>query len=352
MSSIATPQLTDSAAATAPAKRTLPDSIERRGINEAQWRTLCNSLYPGADPNSVLLVVDYCHARKLDPLKKPCHIVPMQVRDAKTGQYVWRDVVLPGIYEYRTTAMRTGLYLGHSRPEFGPEIDYQGVTAPEWCEMTFFRALSREHPDIRIEFPVRLYFREVVNTKKDGKPNDRWTKAPRQMLLKCTEAAGLREAFPDELGGEPVAEEIEGRELDAGPHAAPAVLPAQRKSAALPPSPPAEPIEAAETRAAEPVEASSSRQPSTSSREPLPLAEALARSPIGRIAGVHVRDQGAVVELETGYRAVTRDTAIREAAQQLHSDQQVVELVTRPSRDPSRFAPTIVEILVIGEAVL
>jgi hypothetical protein len=47
-------------------------------------------LFPGANPNSVLLVWDYCLARKLDPLKKPCHIVPMEVKDAKTGTYEWR----------------------------------------------------------------------------------------------------------------------------------------------------------------------------------------------------------------------------------------------------------------------
>jgi hypothetical protein len=34
-----------------------------------------------------------------------------------------------------------------------------------------------------------------------------------QMLTKCTEAAGLREAFPDEFGGEATADELEGREM-------------------------------------------------------------------------------------------------------------------------------------------
>jgi hypothetical protein len=33
------------------------------------------------------------------------------------------------------------------------------------------------------------------------------------MLTKVTEAAGLREAFPDELGGEATADEMEGREV-------------------------------------------------------------------------------------------------------------------------------------------
>ena len=183
----------------------LPDAVTRRGVSEAEWRTLCNSLYPGANPNSVLMVLDYCRARQLDPMKKPCHIVPMRVKDAQ-GQWGWRDVVMPGIYEYRTTAQRTGEYLGHSRPAYGPVVNFLGLEAPEWCELTVYRWNTKAGQ--KVEFPVRTYFREVVATTRDGKPNDRWSKAPIQMLSKCCEAAALREAFPDELGGEPTFEEM------------------------------------------------------------------------------------------------------------------------------------------------
>lgn len=199
---------------------TLPDPVARRGITEAQWRTLADNLYPGAKPESVLMVWDYCAARKLDPLKKPCHIVPMQVKDQRSNEYVWRDVVMPGIYEYRTTANRTGQYLGHSKPEYGPPIDHFGVSAPEWCAMTIYR--WNDQAKQRTEYPVQVYFRECAATRKDRKTgaiglNDRWNKAPVQMLTKCTEAAGLREAFPDELGGEPTAEEIRDDYIDHEP---------------------------------------------------------------------------------------------------------------------------------------
>jgi phage recombination protein Bet len=188
---------------------TLPSAVVRRNISEPQWRTLMNNLYPGAAGESVLMVWDYCVARKLDPLKKPCHIVPMEVKDAKTGSYIWRDVVMPGIYEYRTTAQRTGEYLGHSEPQYGPVGDYKGVMAPEWCSMTVYRwnPLSK----LRAEFPVKVEFKEIVATKRGGDVNARWSKAPKQMLTKCTEAAGLREAFPDELGGTHTVEEMEGQ---------------------------------------------------------------------------------------------------------------------------------------------
>ena len=191
----------------------LPAPVARRGITEVQWRTLAQNLFPGAAPQSVLMVWDYCVARKLDPMKKPCHIVPMRVKDQRSGDWNWRDVVMPGIYEYRTTAMRTGLYLGHSKPEYGPMVEFAGVTAPEWCEMTIYR--WNKEAQQRFEFPVRIYFRECVATTKEGNANERWRKASIQMLTKCTEAAGLREGFPDELGGEATAEEMEGRQIDA-----------------------------------------------------------------------------------------------------------------------------------------
>jgi phage recombination protein Bet len=186
----------------------LPAPVARRGIDEAAWRTAMNNLFPGAKVESVLMVFDYCRARKLDPLKKPCHIVPMEVGG------VWRDVVMPGIYEYRTTAMRTGQYMGHSKPEYGEIVECKGVMAPEWCSLTIYRWNAAANQ--RTEFPVTVYFSECVGTRwdkeaKTQKANARWAKAPRQMLTKCAEAAGLREAFPDELGGEHTAEEMEGQ---------------------------------------------------------------------------------------------------------------------------------------------
>jgi phage recombination protein Bet len=192
----------------------LPESVVRRGITEAQWRTLVNNLFPGAHLNSVLMVWDYCAARGLDPMKKPCHIVPMEVKDAKTNTYAWRDVVMPGIYEYRITAHRTNQYLGHSEPEHGPLMEQLGVAAPEWCKVTVYRwnTLAQQ----KVAYPVTVYFSEVVATRKDKQTgaivaNARWSRAPRQMLAKCAEAAALREAFPEEIGGEPTMEEMDGQ---------------------------------------------------------------------------------------------------------------------------------------------
>jgi phage recombination protein Bet len=190
----------------------LPAPVARRGITEEQWMALRN-LFPGARGESIVLAYDYCKARQLNPFKKPCHIVPMNVKDVKLDKYVWRDVVMPGIYEYRTTAHRTGEYLGHSIPEYGPLTEYKGVKAPEWCAITVYRwnPVAKQ----RAEFPVRIEFHEIAVTKRDGNLNDRWSSAPKMQLTKCTEAAALREGFPDELGGTHTVEEMEGRVIDS-----------------------------------------------------------------------------------------------------------------------------------------
>jgi phage recombination protein Bet len=203
-----TPDTMPTAPTTELVKPVLPEPVARRGIAEWQWRTLMNSLYPGAKGESVLLVWDYCKSRNLDPLKKPCHIVPMEVKVGE-NKYEWRDVVMPGVYELRTTAQRTGEYLGHSKAEYGPTIETAGLKAPEWCEMTMYRWNATIAQ--RAEYPVRVLFNEVVATKRDGRANARWTKAPVQMLTKCCEAAGLREAFPDEVGGITTDEEMDGQ---------------------------------------------------------------------------------------------------------------------------------------------
>lgn len=186
--------------------------LAERDIDESTWHALTTSIFPGANPQSVLMAYEYCKARKLDPLKKPCHIVPMPVRDARTGNVEWRDVVMPGIYELRTTAARTGEYAGSTEPEFGPMIEHEigktKIEAPEWCRMTVYRMIGGEpRPFSHIE-----YFEEAVATKKDGNPNSMWRKRRRGQLAKCCEAGALRKAFPEEIGGEHAAEEMMGRD--------------------------------------------------------------------------------------------------------------------------------------------
>lgn len=341
-----TPATTAALATTTPA---FAEAVARRGLDEFQWRTLTNSLFPGAKPESVLMVVDYCRARKLDPLKKPCHIVPMYVKDQRTGQGGTRDVVMPGIYELRTTAQRTGEYRGHTRPEFGDDVVFQGISVPAYCTLTVLRGPRGVDPD---PFPVTIFFSECVGTDRDGKINERWKKAPRQMIEKCAEAAGLRKAFPDELGGEHTADEMEGRDtIDLVPLASTAIRSAQRLSEqAQAGQPGAQSALESSSAAAATVTTAETRQAAVS--EPAADATAGAGAPknSGTVKDVLPRGNGAMIVLSTGYRAATADSSMVKAATD-HRDKvppTVIELVCKPSSDPARFAPIVTEIIVIG----
>lgn len=175
--------------------------------------TLGNSLYPGADHNSIRMVISYCKASELDPMQKPVHIVP--IWDSKLGRM--RDVVMPGIGLYRTQAARSGQYAGVSEPEFGPDVTENiggtSITFPSWCKVAVKRALPNGQI---VEFFATERWKENYAAKggkeKSIAPNAMWTKRPYGQLAKCAEAQALRKAFP-EFGSQPTAEEMEGKEV-------------------------------------------------------------------------------------------------------------------------------------------
>lgn len=170
---------------------------------------LGESLYPGAKPQSIMLVMDYCRAANLDPMQKPVHIVPMWDK-ASNGM---RDVIMPGVNSYRVNAMRSGDYVGITEPEFGPMIDgacvgMAGFQFPEWCKVTVKRMLR----GAVAEFTAIEYWMENYATTKKTEitPNAMWKKRPRGQIAKCAEAQALRKAFP-EIASAPTYEEMEGK---------------------------------------------------------------------------------------------------------------------------------------------
>jgi phage recombination protein Bet len=174
-------------------------------------KVLQSSLYPGAAPESIKMVLGYCRAAGLDPIQKPVHIVPMW--DAKAG--ATRDVVMPGVNLYRTQAMRSGECAGVSEPEFGPDVTETigglQITFPNWCRVTVKRRLPTGEI---VEFTAREFWKENYAVK-GGKersiaPNAMWTKRPYGQIAKCAEAQALRKAFP-EFASAPTADEMEGK---------------------------------------------------------------------------------------------------------------------------------------------
>lgn len=223
------------------------DALEERfsdiGVTKSSWKALVEAVFPSAKTvDSIAMALSYCKARNLDPFKRPVHIVP--VWDSERRGYV--ETVWPGISELRTTAMRTGKFAGMDAAEFGEMIEEvftgsvkrgqnweevnQTVEFPMWCQITVYRMIEGQ----RVPFVgPKVYWREAYASQgKSPIPNAMWTKRPRGQLEKCAEAAALRRAFPEELGNEYAAEEIEGQRF-MGDHArdvTPAKMPRDAKS--------------------------------------------------------------------------------------------------------------------------
>ena len=182
---------------------------------------LKNSLYPGAQDESIKLVIGYCKASGLDPMQKPVHIVPMSVSTGKKDGNGYdikamRDVVMPGIGLYRTQAARSGEYAGVSEPEFGDDITETigeaTITYPKWCKVVIKRQMRN---GAIVEFAAKELWKENYATKssKSSEPNAMWKRRPYAQLAKCAEAQALRKAFP-EFGAQPTADEMEGKSFD------------------------------------------------------------------------------------------------------------------------------------------
>lgn len=195
-----------------------PNTMPALAMSEAQLVTVLeNSLYPGASQQSIALVISYCQAAGLDPMQKPCHIVPMW--DSKASRM--RDVIMPGIGLYRTQAARTGQYAGVTEPEFGEDVtdklDGKEITYPKWCRVTVKRVLA---DGTIAEFTAREFWKENYairgGKEKSIAPNAMWSKRPYAQLAKCAQAQALRIAFP-EIGSQPTADEMEGKEIDVTP---------------------------------------------------------------------------------------------------------------------------------------
>jgi phage recombination protein Bet len=128
----------------------------------------------------------------LDPLRKEIHAVVIKSR----------LVCQIGIDGYTKWAAQTGKFLGFTEPIVTIE-DKEG----EIHDVMPRHYNPDKHTLISVTLGVRhvdddgdpelftCHFKEYV-ALKDGRPNERWTKAPLSQLVKCCQALAIRRRFP------------------------------------------------------------------------------------------------------------------------------------------------------------
>ncbi|HEY7119676.1 MAG TPA: recombinase RecT [Tepidisphaeraceae bacterium] len=134
-----------------------------------------------------------CERRGLAPEEKQIYLV-------KRGKD-W--ITQTGIDGYRALADRTGAYAGSDKPRF--HYDPDNLTTPDLAEVTVWKIVQGQ----RCAFTGEASWEEYC---PEAGQDFMWRKMPRTMLAKCSEALALRKAFPAQLSGIYVQEELDQAE--------------------------------------------------------------------------------------------------------------------------------------------
>jgi phage recombination protein Bet len=140
----------------------------------------------------------------LDPFGRQLYFIPRRDED---GRQKW--TIQTGIDGFRLIADRAAARHGEKRSN----------AEPMWCgkDMQWLPAWPFDEPPVAAKyvvyrdgepFPAVVMYREFVQRKRDGKPVRMWRDMPANQLIKCAEAAALRKAYPQDLAGIYVDEEM------------------------------------------------------------------------------------------------------------------------------------------------
>lgn len=194
-------------------KREKPTELMRPGrFTAEQVGLIKRTIAVGASNDELKMFLYVCARTGLDPFMKQIHFVRRRVRVNEK----WEDrmSIQAGIDGLRLIAQRTGEYEGQVGPEWWYELEQK------WANVW---AIKDPPPVARVGvwrkgFKEPIYstakYSAYVQRKQDNTPNRFWSIMPEQMLAKCAEALALRRAFPQELSGIYVDEEMVNPEKD------------------------------------------------------------------------------------------------------------------------------------------
>jgi phage recombination protein Bet len=166
----------------------------------------------GASQKEFEVLMEVAKVRRLNPLLRQVHFVKR--RDYQKDKDIWSvQVSVDGL---RAIAERTGKYDGQDEAEY--ERNNEGLIIA--CRVRVYRK-DWSRPAIGV-----AYWSEYVQTKKDGSPTKFWADMPHVMIAKCAEAIAMRKAFPEDMGGLYVDEEMQQADnapqlLQVNPHVGP-----------------------------------------------------------------------------------------------------------------------------------
>lgn len=174
-------------------------------IEEPEFQALVRDTYcKGATELEFRLFIEQARTLNLNPVAG--QICLIKIWDNKLGREVATPVVR--IDGFRAVAHRTGQFAGRKGPEW---CGTDGVWKDVWLEKGPPAAarVGVLRKDCKDPIWGTALYKSFCRTKKDGQPMALWATMPELLLAKCAEAQALRAAFPLDLGGVYVDDEME-----------------------------------------------------------------------------------------------------------------------------------------------
>lgn len=165
---------------------------ERTEFTTDQVGLIKRTIAKGASDDELALFLNQCRRTGLDPFSRQIYL--LQRWDSKQNRNI--ATIQVGIDGYRLIADRTGSYAGNDDPVFDDEA------SPARATVTVWKLVG----GTRCPFTATARWAQYYPGDKQG---FMWRKMPHLMLGKVAEALALRKAFPAELSGLYITEEME-----------------------------------------------------------------------------------------------------------------------------------------------
>lgn len=163
------------------------------------------TMMPGASKDDVQLFVATCERTGLDPFARQ---IMASSRNTKRGDVyvtVWNYLVT--IDGLRKIAVDSGDYEGQEGPFWcGKDGEWKEV----WTESgpCFAAKVTVHRKGFRTGLSGIAKYDSYVQKTRDGKPNQVWSTLGDHMTAKCAEALALRRAYPNEMAGLYITDEM------------------------------------------------------------------------------------------------------------------------------------------------
>lgn len=172
------------------------------GYDTQDMRTIINTVAKGASIPELQLFLYQAKKLGLDPLTNQIHFVKYGTGDKA------KITIQTGIDGFRAKAQRSKLYAGSDDYVFDDnKTQFQmledGKNKPRTATVTVYKIIGGQRVAFTATAEWNAYF------PKNEKNQFMWNKMPFLMLGKCAEALALRKAFPDDLSGVFIYEEME-----------------------------------------------------------------------------------------------------------------------------------------------